>query len=262
MIYVSSFNKNLYIATGKNMLESFQEQNPEDSFTLFVEDDIDLSNHGNVKSIYPLDTEPMLHLWLDDNADIIPKVYGGTFTCMCSYNREVPTKGHKKGCPAGSMRRRACHWYRKVVSWQIARELHDRFVWVDCDTILHNNMPEKVISDYLHHCPVRFHYGKFRACHNVGIETGIVMFDVHNGGGDVLEYIKNRFVSGTFRTEKRWDDAWILTVATQHFDLLEMGDLHPSSTSNSPMDDGPLSSYLKHNKGIHWRNHGVNLSNG
>lgn len=258
MIYITSFNKKLYEATGKKMLKSFEKHNPKDSFTLFTEGDLDLSHHKNIGLVHSLDTEPLLHSWLEENADIIPQVYGGSFTCECNFNKRTPTAGHCKGCPAGEMRRRTCHWYRKIISWQIAKELHSKFTWVDCDTTLRKNMPENIILKYLKVCPVRFHYGAFRKARHNSIESGIVMFDIIGGGGEILDYLKDRFTSGTFRTESRWDDGYMLMIAAKHLDILTKGDLHPNCRINNPMENGPLSIYLTHSKGVHWRNYRVN----
>ena len=273
MIYISSFNKKLYDATAKAMLNSFYKYNPESKFIVYYEDDElldDLKSHKNVVESVNIGESKFLLDWLENNKDIIPKELGGAFSCDCDTSQQKTDwqqfmGGHKNLCPAGGFRRRASQWFRKVASWKEACDelKYGQFVWIDCDTILKKHLSDWVIDQALLRCPIRFHYGILRRSLKeqrgalTGIESGIVMFDLDNGGEKVIKYIEDQFVSGKFRDQPRWDDAWLLTIAAEHFKWQIKGDLHPKSMTNNPMDDGPLSEYLDHFKGSHWREHDV-----
>ena len=168
-------------------------------------------------------------------------------------------KKHRPGCCAGGMRRRAAHWFRKITSWKLASEKYNQFVWIDCDCVFLKTLPEDIVKKLMNNHPVRFHHGRLRSRVGTGIETGLVLWNVKQKGKEVIDNICEKMLDGSFRKQKRWDDAWMLTVVAQEMGLLGSGDLVPNTTAADPIRvAGPLCKYMTHKKGIHWKKYGVN----
>lgn len=258
MLYVTSFNKHLYKATGRAMVNSFKQMQPDDELLVFTENNLDITE-DNVRCI-SIDDNEFLNNWLETNKDIIPKIYGGTYVCRCGPNNTRGfSGGHKESCVESGFKRRASHWFRKVVSWKLSLEQNvNEFVWIDCDTLFLKPLPEDLILSQLSKCHVRFHYGKSRTVHNSGIESGMILFDIENGADRTINRICERFSNGSFRKEIRWDDAWMITLVAKEEGIIIRGDMTPKCFVQDPMRVGPFRIYVTHKKGIHWKKFKVN----
>ena len=285
--FFTSFNWKLFSATGREMLYSFK-SNQQGMIYVYVENDQD----KYLWDIEPHDKYLVLrdagfydlhgtygggHFFLNDlinrNQDIIPKEFGGDFTCDCKPHKKFPHQGHIKDCPAGGMRRRAVHWWKKIDVWlRMFEEIKEQneegstsnytkyIVWVDCDTSFKKQITVEKLDELCGGQPLAYHYGKSRDHHTMGIETGIVVFNMEKMDQlrEIIHRLTEVMLDGSFRQQKRWDDAWMLTVVCEEMGLLNQCDIHPKCNHNNPMKDGPFSKYIDHFKGLHWREHKVN----
>ncbi len=256
--YITSMNKQLYEATGRTCLESWAKHAWGSQLDIYYEGDHDFLEEiysGNPWSDCGLYLDIMksgiLTNWLDANKDIIPKALGGEFVCKCPYNKKAPHEGHRKGCPAGGMRRRASQWHRKFVSVYAASMLSasDVIVWMDTDIVFKKPLPEQFIIDQLGEHDMLYHMGPTRRRAKVGTETGFWVFKAHS---EIISEMQGRFASGEFRKYERWDEAWML------WEVLKDGKHNARDVVKKPtptghvVAHGSFAPYIKHNKGTHW----------
>src|SRR5262245_36387055 len=123
VLYVTSFNSELYQATGHRLVESFLRCS---GATLLAchEDHAgsELPDDPRIRQ-YDLDTSKMLHGWLTENTAIIPANLGGTAgPCDCDA-RDEPFGPHRTGCHWFWFNRNASRWFRKLVALDHAQSL-------------------------------------------------------------------------------------------------------------------------------------------
>ena len=85
ILYVTSFNQNLYNISGCNLINSFLDNNLDDEILICYETINNknylsyLEKYKNIH-LYNLSNNDFLNNWLKDNKNIIPKKYNGTYT--------------------------------------------------------------------------------------------------------------------------------------------------------------------------------------
>jgi len=178
ILYVTSFNKKLYEATGKDMLESFVYVKTEGEILVTYEDDITIPKHRKFIP-YNLDTDDFLNNWLEENKDVIPKSIGGNFEgSMSKYNA------------------RASKWFRKIAALNKALEYKDRYeaiVFVDSDTTFKNKITEEYVLSVFDNSAMFYHLGQYRKHIDAGIESGFIGFHMKNGGDEFLRRTIKKF---------------------------------------------------------------------
>jgi len=242
ILYVTSFNEHLYNATGKNLLESFILHEPEGDLLIAYEGNIDLPEHDRF-ILHNLDQDSYLQDWLENNKGIIPIRLGGTF----------------EGTFENGFHERTSEWFRKIASLHHAVTLgYEKLVFLDSDVVFNKKLTANKIGEVLDGHAVFYHFGPHRRWHKTGIESGIVGYDLTVGGDEVLKCIFEKYADGSFQNYRRWDDAWMLTVAILENPHIKTKDIvSHSNNSDHVVQDGDLSGYLQHFKGVHWRKHGV-----
>ncbi len=242
ILYVTSFNKHLYGATGKNLLASFVKQNTEGDLLIAYEGNIDLLENSKFH-LYNLDEDDYLQNWLEDNKSIIPVRLGGTF------EGEFENKFHE----------RASEWFRKIASLHHAVTLgYDKIVFLDCDVVVNQHLSESKIDEVFGGSSMFYHFGPHRQIHRSGIESGIIGFDMTKDGGKLLDHVFQKYDDSSFTKYERWDDAWMFTVAVVENPHIKTKDIvSRNSNSGYVVEAGELSEYLQHFKGIHWKKYGV-----
>ena len=117
-LYVTTFNRALFHATGLDMINSFLKSGTCGDFLIAYEDDIQDEIPSNDRIIlFSLDKDDFLINWLDDNKDVIPAKFGGEFEGWCDckkmmtkaiketrnkdkkFNQKEWPYEHTKGCP-------------------------------------------------------------------------------------------------------------------------------------------------------------------
>ena len=243
LLYVTSFNRKLYKATGRHMLQSFLATETEGDMLITHEDGVDVEIEYSQKFLfYNLDTDPFLREWLDENIDIIPIHLGGTFA------GEFKNKFH----------RRASQWFRKIAALRHAVTLdYDQIIFVDSDTVF----KQQITSDFINHIfndkAVFYHFGKQRRHIDTGWESGVIGFQMNRGGRRYLELVFDAFRNKKFMQYKRWDDSWMFRKVAEENPEIETVDIAQESYSTHVVPEGALRNHIVHNKGIHWRKHDV-----
>ena len=255
ILYVTSFNKKLYEATGKDMLESFVYVKTEGEILVTYEDDITIPKHRKFIP-YNLETDDFLNNWLEENKDVIPKSIGGNFEgSMSKYNA------------------RASKWFRKIAALNKALEYKDRYeaiVFVDSDTTFKNKITEEYVLSVFDDSAMFYHLGQYRKHIDAGIESGFIGFHMKNGGDKFLRRTIEKFQDKSYREYTRWDDGYVFKkVVEETKDLLlkdvvvlpdeelnhELG--FGTRGSGHVIPKGPFADYLQHRKGVHWQKYGV-----
>lgn len=260
-LFVTSFSPDLYEASGKRLLESFlavqRPACPQDELLVCYEGRhtrYDFRPAGLLPS--PLDSDPFLRAWLETNADIIPDYLGGTATrCSCPDTEERHAK-HRPGCHWQWMNRNASRWFRKVASLREAYDSGARHVvWLDADAYFKAPLPHKYLAKKLARAGLFYFRG-----HRPGVESGILGFDMEQGGGDFVLALCRRYTSGEFRADERWDDGYQIarvldtcpTVRAKAVDLV-----HPTRykagkhRTNNVIPTTDIAEFLVHDKGRH-----------
>tara|TARA_Y100001963_G_scaffold114935_1_gene159424 strand:+ start:197 stop:940 length:744 start_codon:yes stop_codon:yes gene_type:complete len=243
ILYVTSFNNKLFHATGKNLIESFVHHKTEGNLLITHEDDIDNEIPKHWKFLfYNLDKDDYLQNWLDKNIDIIPKDLGGT------HNGNFDNKFH----------RRTSQWFRKIAALHHAVSYNfDKLIFVDSDVYFKKKLKQSKIEEVFDGHSVFYHCGPHRMKKNSGAETGIVGYDLKKDGKEFLDKVFEKYEDGSFKEYLRWDDAWMVTAAIQENPHIRCRDICPNADAGHVVKDGLLAEYLQHDKGTHWRNHGV-----
>jgi|TARA_R110002050_G_scaffold11335_5_gene38338 hypothetical protein len=269
VLYVTSFNKQLFDLTGKKMVESFLETDIEGDLLVTYEENIGSSIPESDKvKLYNLDDSEFLSSWLEKNKDIIPKDFGGDFSgCNCASLN--PSKHHLKNhirrCPGVGFNRRACFWFRKIVAMQQAlqiaeKEDYNRIIFIDSDVVFKERLTSNALDIVFKNAGYFFHLGPHRRQMNTGIESGFIGFSKDNRGFEFLNLVINSFKSGDFRKYDRWDDGFVFRMIWEenpqfpHRDVVKP---HQLIRYGHVVRFGFFSKYLEHEKGSHTRKHNV-----
>ena len=257
LAYVTSFNPELYEATGKDCLDSWAEHVGGELYAYHEDFPDDFEGLPHVTHYIDVMELPFLQKWLDMNSDIIPTKLGGKFVCKCpGAGKQRFNKGHKKNCPGGGFRGRASQWFRKFASLYHCVAINQRrvkaIVWVDTDIVFKQRLPDKVVLDKLGDSAMLYHMGPTRRQANVGAETGFWVINVE-GGIEILDDMYRRFMDGRFRKYHRWDEAWMLWEVLKDRKYNARDVVTKRTPTGHVVEAGEFAKYITHNKGIHWR---------
>jgi len=260
-LFVTSFNEHLYKATGRSLLKSFTKTNTEGNMLVTYEG-LKLGEMPNNEAdkfnnivYYDLGKDDFLNTWLKENNDIIPKYLGG------AHPGNFKHKFHK----------RTSQWFRKIAALHAAMQYKDDFryvVFIDSDSQFKQKVTNSFIKQQFGGASMIYHYGDYRRTHSsgdgadgIGIESGLIGFDLHNGGDLFLKEVFKQYTSKSFRTHIRWDDAWMFTICVRKNinSKITCKDLvaNASIRTTHVVATGPFKDHIVHNKGVHWKQHSV-----
>ncbi len=245
--YITSFNKKLYAASGRALVESFLDKRVEGTLSCFVEGDVSLPDHPSISG-YSIDDDPLLKKVLEENVDVIPREYGGKHDGKCTCRNK---KQHRPRCPKLWWNENFSRWFRKVVA--LNRAVHetpaDIFIWVDCDCEFQQSLNIATVEGWFSGRSV--FYLRHRRKHP---ETGLVGYDLRKQGAQFILALADRFESKAFRKDDRWDDCWQFMMVQQNFPTIDTIDIATGIAHRSqviPMS--PAGPYFVHDKGSHRR---------
>lgn len=251
ILYVSTFNKEIFAASGQKMLESFfktqdngdilccyEQINPNKSFKNF--------QNSRLK-LYNLEESKFLKGWLNDNQDVIPIECGG-----------IATKDKRPEAFLG-WNFRAAGWFRKIASLEYAVRLaanYDLIVFVDSDSKFLKNIDSKLFEDVLKNHDYFYHWGKERKKKSLGVESGFIGFKTNENGLFALNYWVGKFRDKIFRRYMRWDDGGMFSNVLYELEFKHGNDLVTNYTENGKsqshvIERGPFAEYFIHDKGLH-----------
>lgn len=266
--YFTSFGYDMYLGTGKAMLDSFATVRGQTNMTVYYECPgrvdalgLDLCQRYPFVSAVDLGQSQYLREWLNTNKGIIPDYLGGLAKeCSCPRRDERHSKHLTVDCHWQWMNRNASRWFRKVVAWrdQMDRQkrVKNRFaLWLDSDT-LWQRLPTDDELDQIS----QGHAVCYARAHREAIESGILLFDFEHGANTIIQAVVDRY-AGDFRRLHRWDDGYVLTTVVEDHPSL-CRDLVPPwpegvKKHNDVMPLTVWSTYLQHLKGSHGRRLGI-----
>ena len=263
LLYVTSFNKRLYNATGRQLIQSFLQHKINNKLLITYEENAaeKIPKKDNF-IFYNLENDIVLKEWLERFKYLIPAYYGGTAPdCSCHIVKERDNwDKHKLGCAHSEWNRRASQWFRKIVSLKEALKLNpERIVFLDSDVYFLRHVNLAIIKTTFDNKGLFYHLGKYRKKIGTGIESGVIGFAREHGGFRFLQAVIDCFLSGDFRQYIRWDDGYIFKMMLDklgktfpHRDLV----VQHRNTSHV-VQLGVLANFFCHNKGWHLRVHKI-----
>lgn len=248
VLYVTTFNKNIYKFSGKPMLESFFKHQKDDILCCFEEFDFKDFNIPQVKK-YNLKDSAFLNTWLEENKDVIPPEYGGVAN---------PKKHPESYFPWNF---RAAGWFRKIVSMSKALEFKDSYdaiVFIDSDSKVLQTIPNKLIKEAFSDKSCFYHWGKIRTENGLAVESGFIGFKTDVAGINLLELWINKFKNKVFKRYLRWDDGGMFSNVLLENDFKDSVDLvvdysEIGKSQSHVIDRGLFKGYVLHEKGSHKR---------
>lgn len=257
LLWITSFNRKLWEASGKHLVETFLFFAPQGDFLVFLEDDKRDYIPSNIRTETLDLSDPDLATYLERNKKVIPVEQGGSATepmCLCADGPYAPDSPlHDMPCPGQWFNKHNFRWFKKMWCWNKAltickQEGYDAFVWLDCDCrFVSRGLTIKEVDKWFHGRPV-FYFKHTRPV----METGIVgFFGAH--AEKIIKTIMEWCLSGRNRTLVRWDDSYILQKAMNRLRIVGT-DLAIGVTTNAQVIPGSApSAWLTHDKGTHKR---------
>lgn len=254
ILYVSTFNKEIFNASGSKMLDSFfatqangdilccyEELNPLKSFKKYT--------HSNRFKYFDLKQSDFLQDWLETNKDVIPVECGGTAT--------------KQTKPEAFLawNFRASGWFRKIASLNYAKTLideYDAIVFVDSDSKFIKNIDAKIYRSVFKDHNYFYHWGKERKKKELGVESGFIGFKNDEKGVSTLDLWINKYRDKAFKRYMRWDDGGMFGNVLHEINFKYGNDLVTNyndlgKSQSHVLERGIFSGYVLHEKGLHKR---------
>lgn len=257
VLYVTSFNKDMYDMSGGKLLDTFVKFNKK-SYMLVCYEGMKLENKNHQIVSYNLANSQFLNNWLKENEKDIPTEYGGKATP--ENNKDLFNNYFNKA---------ASKWFRKVVSIDYAVKtyghLFNYVVWVDADCYAIKTIPKQMVDLAFGTNHVIYHLSSKRRRNKQGIESGIIGFK-KGLGYKFMDIVSQKFKSGEFRKYSRWDDGWVFREVVDEEtvnnkkrdekDKIKMLDVVGHVPDNQIVRSevipyGPFKPYLIHEKGKH-----------
>jgi len=257
VLYVTSFAKDMYHATGKELIESYFDTNQIGKLLVCHENFTFLSQRDVLS--YELSKSSFLNSWLEDNKDVIPEYLGGVAKIEDDPKVFEPPN------------RKASRWFRKIAALEYAyrtyQEEYDYIIWVDSDCIFEKTLPIRKINEELMSYSLFIHIGRRRRRLDKNGETGFVGFNLHKEGGNYLEAVIDCYQSKEYIKYKRWDDGYIFRKLAEgtpppDSDLhwfknnknFTYNDCGMNIDKSSVIQHGKFKNYIYHKKGLHGEN--------
>ncbi len=264
-------NRKLFDVTGYKFINSFISSETEGDLIVASEtlrDIIDplaeITNGRTVKiSCYNLQEDKFYTDWLEENKGIIPERYGG-LAKPCDCQTSNSWENHKRGCHWNNFNQRAVNWLVKPVSLNYALQQYSKVypyvVWLDCDIILKQRIPEKFIHNIFKDCGCFYHLGPNRKSRDTGIESGVCGFSQKNRGFDLLRKFIDVYNNKQFHRYSRWDDGYLFRKIVEGNPDIPTKDLvgpHREQEFAHVVKHGIFAPYIDHDKGSHHRKYKV-----
>jgi hypothetical protein len=255
VLWATTFSADLYATSGHLLLDSFVKTRTPGTLVAYTEG-MDLPETPSAVG-HRLEGDPILADFLAANRDVIPRSLGGLVNapeCRCRKGPfDVHSKRHKLPCVGYWFCKNAFRWLRKVVAAKRAADAyggdHDLMVWVDSDARFLQTVPPEVVASWFSPRLACFYLKSKRTA----IETGVVGYNMRTGGRKVIDRLVERYTSGRFRKDARWDDCVQLGAAIKASGMKCVDLATAVGERNTVIQHSPLGEYLGHDKGLHRR---------
>lgn len=258
VLYVTSFNKTLYQNSGRKMLDSFYNTKCEGDM-LVTYDGSFQKDYGRYPALdrYCLDKDPWLAAWTANFKEYLPEKYGGVKHPNYEYGLEKYPPGRERDGII-EFRQGAGRWAKKTTAMKVAFDKfkHDYIVYLDCDIVIRRKITMDFIYQNSKDFDVVYHMGNFRIQQGMGIESGVIIFNVKRGR-EFLNSFFDLYTSGKFLNYKRSDDGYLLWENVKLLPHLSYRDLvpdHQVKHGGHVVREGIFKDYLEHYKGSHKKN--------
>jgi hypothetical protein len=251
-LFVTSFTRDMYFATGVHLVRSFCRYATDACLLACHEQNIGSEICACPRRLltHDLDRSEFLHSWLKRNGDIIPITLGGCANrCECP-SPDDPFANHRERCVWSWFNKNASRWFRKIVSLDHALQFEsvDFVVWIDSDCCFLQAVPLAEIEAWFAGGSVFFLKGPDRRV----IETGVIGFRTDSGGRAVLSSAIERYRSGRFRGDRRWDDGYQFQLAIEENPAVMATDCGARADERGHVVSGSrLGDFIAHFKGSH-----------
>lgn len=255
ILYVTSFAWDMFDATGRALISSFQASGSPGRMLCFAEG-FDAAAEENV-SFRRMDDDPLLTQWLQNNLDIIPTHLGGLHPGCTCVNGPFPPhhKKHKQPCVGHWFNRNTSRWFRKVVA--LTRALDhpaDIIVWLDSDCRFLRKFGAEQVAKIFKGKAVFYMQSKKRPV----MEAGVLGFFLERGGRSFIQKTMDRYQSGEFRKYPRWDDSYQWQMTRDLNRGISTIDIAVTASGHADViQHSALAPYLDHAKGTHSRGIGI-----
>ncbi|MBC8416865.1 hypothetical protein H8E06_00865 [bacterium] len=245
MKIISTFNEEMYHATGKRMLETAETYIPDAEKIVYGElstkldyETIDVCGIDQFKTVF------------DQNRDVITQAFGGDATSPPGIDK--------------SFNIRWFGWFRKIAMWHhaICETKHDDYVlFVDSDIRFLDTFTDDFIADVTKGKAVSY----FKGTRPV-IESGFVVVNGRDPNAAAFyKILMEQYLSKEFRSFTRWDDSMGMQQAVKKcppewfldFAKNKQWKIHKNSngyvTGGQVICQTPWGKYMEHDKGVHWK---------
>lgn len=262
ILWITSFNTELYEVSGQFLEESAQETEIEGDWFIGHEKFGDLW----IGPGYDLDCSNFLKNWIRRNAKIIPVKLGGKAQkCKCSKPWARAEKDHKRGCHHTWFNRNASKWFRKIATLYHALEYNNnlnnkytKFIWIDSDCIFKQKITERFVTDILFQDNTMDAF-YLRGTERKVMEAGLVGYNFEQRGLQLLQEIIKYYAGNDFTRLVRWDDSYVIQkVMCHHKFKFSKHDIATTAGAYSEVFTNSLvGKHITHHKGKHGRQLGL-----
>lgn len=250
ILYLTSFNKELYEASGKKLIESYKKTNQlQYSNLLCTYENMPLPVDENI-IFFDITNNKILTNFLNLYSDKIPKYLGGkTEPCKCKNPCGKQTKDHIRGCYFTWWNRNCFRWFKKVVSLVEAAFSSAKYlIWIDSDCEFKKQITSDFIKNLFQDNTVIFMKGNGR----IVDETGFFGIKLDTKGREFINRLYDFYMNGDVFNLIRWDDGYVFTKLHQRmYPYIKSRDLVLNSNGSRVMERSLIKQYVIHNKGIH-----------
>ena len=132
----------------------------------------------------------------------------------------------------------------------IGRTGYDAYIWLDSDCVFTACLPIAELENWFTRGSVLYLKSPARGV----IESGVMGILNSAGGRKFVRATVNRFQSGEFRREARWDDGYQFHLTLFKHPEIPRADLATTANQNADVVPySPWGAYLCHHKGMHSR---------
>jgi hypothetical protein len=252
VVFVTSFSPEIYQASGRYLIRSFIQHRVDGHLLCGHEGNRPpLRAAGAPLLFYDLDVDSALRSWRRKNRHIIPRDLGGDAgPCGCAHPDDPWAADHRPGCTGQWFNRNASRWFRKIVCLRHALTLScDVIVWLDADCRFHRRLTRERLAALFRGRAVFYLKSRQRRVP----DTGIFGLHLGRGGRRFAEHLIERYESGVFRKDTRWDDGAQFELTRRGLQTVRCVDLATHATGDSAVvPNSPLRAYLTHDKGRHY----------
>lgn len=260
LLWVTSFGPDMYAASGRALLDSFVSRRPDGRLLAAVEGLEPASVVRPGVDVLSLDGDPFLVRFLAEQADVIPAHLGGRAPephCRCPGGPYGPhDRRHRLPCLGHWFCRNFSRWFRKVAALRLAVRVRPDaglVVWVDADCRFRRHVDVATVRRSWFAGDRDVFY--LKAGRPV-METGVVGYR-GAGGRAVLERLVDRYRSGRFRSDPRWDDSYQTQEALAESGRPAVDLAWKVGPHAAVVPYSALAAYLEHDKGRHGRRLGL-----